>query len=456
MRRHMVETDACSSCREGREDVDHVLRQCAFAKAVWASFIPNHHLMEFLQKEFSSWLLQNLLNTGPCGDSGAIWSSVFGITCWKLWDSRNKAIFQQEQPNPARVSREIQAVAACSLQATAMQSATHHGGRMKQPRVISWIPPPERSILLNCDGARKADSRGAGADRLLGGAQASSECRSSQSRKQGPHEKDLAAFIPELAGKKYADDSLMLGVLPSPKPPDITDILPRSNIENVAEEVAGIVEDQSEELEFVPATQLSPNWLNKFPILSQAQSDLLHREILGIGITGDLGKYLGVPLIHSRVTKHSFRHITQKVQSRLSSWKGKHLWMTGHTVLIKSVISTLPSYQMQSTLLPKSVLYKIEKVSRNFLWCQDENARKMHLIPWQNIIKSKKVGGLGIKNLELQNKAFIMKLCWGMITRPEALWVKCLRGRYSCGNNLLPQVSKKQSQSLTWKAIVNV
>ncbi|KAI9097468.1 hypothetical protein K1719_025239 [Acacia pycnantha] len=51
---------------------------------------------------------------------------------------------------------------------------------------------------------------------------------------------------------------------------------------------------------------------------------------------------------------------------------------------------------MQSTLLPKSVLHEIEKVSRNFLWCQDENARKMHLIAWQNIIKSKRVGGLGV------------------------------------------------------------
>ncbi|KAI9097859.1 hypothetical protein K1719_025630 [Acacia pycnantha] len=113
----------------------------------------------------------------------------------------------------------------------------------------------------------------------------------------------------------------------------------------------------------------------------------------GIGVTTDLGKYLGVPLIHFRVTKETFGHIIQKVKSRLSSWKGKYLTMAGRAVLIKSVISVLPSYQMQSSILPKGVIQEIKKISRSFLWCQDENAKKMHLIAWQKILRSRKVGG---------------------------------------------------------------
>ncbi|KAI9112698.1 hypothetical protein K1719_016364 [Acacia pycnantha] len=74
---------------------------------------------------------------------------------------------------------------------------------------------------------------------------------------------------------------------------------------------------------------------------------------LGIGVTADPGKYLRVPLIHSSVTKETFGHITQKFKSRLSSWKGKYLTIVGQAVLIKAVISALPSYQMQSSLLPK-------------------------------------------------------------------------------------------------------
>lgn len=38
------------------------------------------------------------------------------------------------------------------------------------------------------------------------------------------------------------------------------------------------------------------------------------RQVLGIGITGDLGTYLGVLLIHSKITKATFSHIVQKVK----------------------------------------------------------------------------------------------------------------------------------------------
>ena len=63
---------------------------------------------------------------------------------------------------------------------------------------------------------------------------------------------------------------------------------------------------------------------------------------------------------------------------------------------------------------------------------------------------------LGIRNLELQNQAFIMKLCWGLITKPNALWVQCLRARYECGDDHVLQVVKKKYNSLTWQTITEV
>ncbi|XP_028778309.1 uncharacterized protein LOC114734823 [Neltuma alba] len=174
---------------------------------------------------------------------------------------------------------------------------------------------------------------------------------------------------------------------------------------------------------------------------------------LGIGITPDLGKYLGVPLIHARITKATYGHIMKRVRSRLSGWKGKHLTMAGRSVLIKSVISALPSYQMQSSLLPKGVLKEIEKLSCSFLWSQNINERKTHLIAWEKVIKNKNEGGLGIKDMEKQNKAFIMKLCWGLITKRDSLWVQCLRSIYECGQEQIPLVEKKKNISSTWKAI---
>lgn len=80
----------------------------------------------------------------------------------------------------------------------------------------------------------------------------------------------------------------------------------------------------------------------------------------------------------------------------------------------------------------------------------------MYLVAWEKITQEKGLGGLGIKNLEKQNQAFIMKLCWGLITKPDALWVKCLKSVYECGEHTIPQVAKKRTNSPTWQTITSV
>ncbi|KAK4257184.1 hypothetical protein QN277_006806 [Acacia crassicarpa] len=179
-------------------------------------------------------------------------------------------------------------------------------------------------------------------------------------------------------------------------------------------------------------------------------------QLLGIGLTSDLGKYLGVPVIHKRVTRTTYYPIVQKTKKKLSAWKSKFLTIAGRSVLIKSVLSALPSYCMQSTLLPICTINELDKISRRFLWSQEEEGKKMHLIAWEKVTQAKKQGGLGFKNLRRQNKAFIMKLCWSLLTKKHDLWVQCLWAKYNCGNLSLPKVSKKRSSSPAWKAITQV
>ena len=45
--------------------------------------------------------------------------------------------------------------------------------------------------------------------------------------------------------------------------------------------------------------------------------------------TNNLGKYLGVPLIHSRTTTSTYKAILEKTVSRLSSWKASSLSFAG-------------------------------------------------------------------------------------------------------------------------------
>jgi hypothetical protein len=88
----------------------------------------------------------------------------------------------------------------------------------------------------------------------------------------------------------------------------------------------------------------------------------------GFGLTSDFGKYLGVPIIHARKKNALFEYIIDKVRKRLSSWKAKNLTFPGRITLTQSVLAALPTYAMQTTLLPQGVCNKLEQLVRNFIW----------------------------------------------------------------------------------------
>ena len=46
--------------------------------------------------------------------------------------------------------------------------------------------------------------------------------------------------------------------------------------------------------------------------------------------------------------------------------------------------------------------------------------RKIHLIDWKNVSKSKEKGGLGIRNLHVLNRALLRKWAWRFATNERA------------------------------------
>jgi len=57
-------------------------------------------------------------------------------------------------------------------------------------------------------------------------------------------------------------------------------------------------------------------------------------------------KYLGIPIQYKKLRNSDWRVIEERVEKRLSSWKGKHLSIGGRLTLINSVLSSLPMYMM--------------------------------------------------------------------------------------------------------------
>ncbi|KAF7801271.1 reverse transcriptase [Senna tora] len=68
----------------------------------------------------------------------------------------------------------------------------------------------------------------------------------------------------------------------------------------------------------------------------------------------------------------------------------------------------------------------IDKIFRDFFWALGTQNRKLHLIGWENICKSKREGGLGIFKTRERNRAFLAKLCWRIDQKRDAIWVKLM------------------------------
>ncbi|KAK7404296.1 hypothetical protein VNO78_05076 [Psophocarpus tetragonolobus] len=64
--------------------------------------------------------------------------------------------------------------------------------------------------------------------------------------------------------------------------------------------------------------------------------------------------------------------------------------------------------------------------------------------------------GVGIKKMEVLNRGIIMKLALGILTNPDALWVRVLKAKYNVPNKPFPTVKHQNNESHVWKAIASI
>ncbi|GLT60499.1 hypothetical protein SLA2020_332630 [Shorea laevis] len=169
-------------------------------------------------------------------------------------------------------------------------------------------------------------------------------------------------------------------------------------------------------------------------------------EVCGIPLTRDLGKYLGVPILHDRPRASTYKHLLEKIQMKLT------VSLAGRRILIQSVTSAIPSYTMQSILLPSSVCTDIDRMNRRFLWGSDVSC-KPHLVNWNVVCQSRDYGGLGLRSAAEHNQALIAKLGWQLLSASEKPWCKALLQKYVKNESVL-HCTSPSSASATWKSIL--
>ncbi|GKC62503.1 hypothetical protein Tco_1095101, partial [Tanacetum coccineum] len=116
-------------------------------------------------------------------------------------------------------------------------------------------------------------------------------------------------------------------------------------------------------------------------------------------------KYLGVPLISSRLKYRDCKILVENVKSCVGDRKNKVLSFAGRLQLVQSVLSSMNVYWASVFLLPNQIIEDIERVMRGFLWCQGEMKKGKAKVAWNVVCLPKQEGGQSIKNLQSFNIA---------------------------------------------------
>nr|GEV82627.1 hypothetical protein [Tanacetum cinerariifolium] len=70
-------------------------------------------------------------------------------------------------------------------------------------------------------------------------------------------------------------------------------------------------------------------------------------------------------------------------------------------------------------LLPKQVIYEINKLLKGFIWCQGELTKGKAKVSWDKICKPKDQDGLGLKNLSAWNEVLMIKHLWNVAVKRD-------------------------------------
>ncbi|KAL5575498.1 hypothetical protein UlMin_017197 [Ulmus minor] len=146
-------------------------------------------------------------------------------------------------------------------------------------------------------------------------------------------------------------------------------------------------------------------------------------------------KYLSLPLGGNPNSTEFWNSVIEKVSKRLDGWKKAFLSKAGRLTLIQSVLSSIPTYYMSLFKLLRVVAASLEKMMREFLWDRDSTGKARSLVRWKTVCKPKELGGLGIGNLILRNKALLGKWLWRFPLEQHSLWAAVIRSKYGLDRN---------------------
>jgi len=150
-------------------------------------------------------------------------------------------------------------------------------------------------------------------------------------------------------------------------------------------------------------------------------------EIVPLGEVGNIGvlanilhcrvgnlpmKYLGMSLGTPYKTASIWNPILEKMEKKLSGWKRLYLSKGGRLTLLKSTLSSIPTYYLSLFTIHVTVADRLELIQRNYLWGSLEECFKHSLVAWEKVCSPLEMGGLGVRKLVHFNQDLLGKRLW--------------------------------------------
>ncbi|KAM0905250.1 hypothetical protein ACQ4PT_017523 [Festuca glaucescens] len=133
--------------------------------------------------------------------------------------------------------------------------------------------------------------------------------------------------------------------------------------------------------------------------------------------------FLGMPLSGSKLKRIDYQPCFDKLGKKIGGWKLPQS-TGGRLTLVTSVLTAMPVFQMIALDQPKWLTHKVNKLIRDFLWaCKDEGSGGKCLVNWSLVSSPKRLGGLGITNMQFHGTALRVRWLWQSWMDPSKPWL---------------------------------
>ncbi|KAI0519028.1 hypothetical protein KFK09_006467 [Dendrobium nobile] len=158
--------------------------------------------------------------------------------------------------------------------------------------------------------------------------------------------------------------------------------------------------------------------------------------------------YLGIPLSFKVLKIADFMPLIDSLSKKMSGWRAKLLSIAGRLQFFKFTMINSIAYWIRGSIMPKSILKFIKRISSKFLlFGEMDGCKKIHMLSWDKICKPKACGGLGLPSLNALQHAFNCSVITRMYNS-NSLFANWLINRYKS-----PWRPYNFSDSKFWKSI---